>query len=142
MHLDLAEGHAANADSRVALWTSRTMSGLASLFLILDGVMKLIKPSFVVTATTGLGFPESTIVGIGVTLLICTLLYLWPRTAILGAILLTGYLGGAIASKVRVEAPAFDIAFALGMAALIWGGLWLRDPALRDLFPWRTKGGA
>ena len=117
--------------SSVQLWAGRVMSGLAALFLLWDGVMKLLKPAFVVKATLGLGYPESEIVGIGMVLLACTLLYLLPRTSVLGAVLLTGYLGGAIASQVRVGASWFNVIFALIFACLVWGGLWLRDVRLR-----------
>lgn len=123
--------------SPAMLWTGRVLSGLAILFFLMDGVMKLFKPAVVVTATLGLGYPESEIVGIGVVALISIVLYAVPRTATFGAILLTGYLGGAIASKVRIEAPLFDIVFALVFALFIWGGLWLRNPQLRVLLPWR-----
>ncbi|HEY2037559.1 MAG TPA: DoxX family protein [Steroidobacteraceae bacterium] len=108
---------------------------MAVLFFAFDGVMKLVKPTPVITATVGLGFPESEIVGIGVTLLICTALYAIPRTSVLGAVLLTGYIGGAIASKVRIHAPLFDICFAIAFAAFVWGGLWLRNPRLRTILP-------
>lgn len=117
------------------MWTGRVLSTFAILFFVLDGVMKLFKPAVVVTATEGLGYPESEIVGIGIALLICTALYLVPRTSILGAVLLTGYLGGAIASKVRIHAPLFDICFAIVFAAFVWGGLWLRNPRLRAILP-------
>ena len=117
------------------LWTGRVFSTLATLFFVLDGVMKLFEPAPVIKATVGLGFPESEIVGIGITVLICTALYVIPRTSVLGAVLLTGYLGGAIASKVRIHAPLFDICFAIAFAALIWGGLWLRNPRVRALLP-------
>jgi hypothetical protein len=120
---------------RGGLWTGRVFSTLAVLFFVMDGVMKLFKPPVVVTATVGLGFPESEIVGIGVTVLICTALYAIPRTSILGAVLLTGYLGGAIASKVRIHAPLFDICFAVVFAAFVWGGLWLRNPRLQAILP-------
>jgi hypothetical protein len=86
--------------SNTQLWAGRIVSGFAVLFFLMDGVMKLMKPDVVVKATVQeLGYPESEIVGIGVLLLACTLLYVIPRTSILGAILLTGYLGGAIASR-------------------------------------------
>lgn len=97
--------------------------------------MKLFKPAFVVNATTALGFPESTIVGIGLVLLVSVMLHLVPRTSFLGALMVTGYLGGAIASKVRVGAPAFDIVFALIVAILLWGGFWLRERGVRAVFP-------
>lgn len=82
------------------VWASRILTALSVLFLLMDGGMKLFKPPFVIEATARLGYPESTIVGIDVTLLVCTTLYLIPRTAVLGAILLTDYLGGAVASNV------------------------------------------
>jgi len=115
------------------------MSGLPALFLLVDGGMKLFKPPVVVEATVQLGYPESAIVGIGVVLLICTILYLIPRTAILGAILLTGYLGGAVATQVRVSAVLFNIIFPVVVGALLWGGLWLRDRELHDLLPVRVR---
>jgi len=114
------------------VWAGRILSGLAVLFLVWDGVMKLLKPAVVVKATQELGYPESAIVGIGVVLLVCTLLYLFPRTSILGAILLTGYLGGALASQVRVQASWFNVVFAFVFACVVWGGLWLRDPRVRQ----------
>lgn len=113
-------------------WAGRIVTGLAALFLLWDGVMKLLKPDVVVKATRDLGYPESQIVGIGVLLLACTLLYILPRTSILGAILLTGYLGGAIASQVRAQAGWFNVFFAFAFACLVWGGLLLRDIRLRD----------
>jgi hypothetical protein len=83
----------ASEGSGARIWTGRILSGLVTAFLVMDGAMKLAKPAFVVQATVQLGYPESTIVGIGITLLVCTLLYVIPRTAVLGAVLLTGYLG-------------------------------------------------
>jgi hypothetical protein len=118
-------------------WAGRAVSAVPILFMLLDGVMKLFKPSFVVAATTQLGFPESTIVGIGVILLLSLLLHLLPRTSFLGALLLTAYLGGAVASKVRIGAPLFDFGFALIIAVLLWGGFWLRDGSVRELLPIR-----
>ena len=95
--------------------------------------MKLFKPRVVVESTTQLGYAETSIVGLGVVLLVCTALYLAPRTAVLGAILLTGYLGGAVATQVRVGASMFNIAFPVILGALLWGGLWLRDRRLREV---------
>ena len=122
--------------SSTRLWASRIMSGLPALFLVVDGGMKLFKPVVVVEATKQLGYPESAIVGIGMALLVSTLLYLIPRTAILGAVLLTGYLGGAVATHVRVGNPVFVLPVIFG--ALLWGSLWLRDGRVRDLLPVRA----
>ena len=119
------------------LWAGRIVSGLAVLFLLWDGVMKLLKPAVVIRATRDLGYPESDIVGIGVLLLACTLLYVIPRTSTLGAILLTGYFGGAIASQVRVEASLFNVVFAFVFGCLAWVGLWLRDIRVRTLLPYQ-----
>jgi DoxX-like family len=125
--------------SNKRLWAGRMMSGLPTLFLLVDGSMKLYKPRAVVEATVQMGYPESAIVGLGVALLLSTLLYLLPRTAILGAILLTGYLGGAVASQVRVSAMSVNIIFPVLIGALLWGGLWLRDRRLQALVPLRAQ---
>lgn len=109
------------------------MSAIVSLFLVVDGVMKLFRPPVVVKATFQLGYAESAIVGIGATLLLCTLLYIVPRTSAVGAVLLTGYLGGAVASNVRAGMPLFNVLFPIIIAGLAWGGLWLRDLRVRDL---------
>ena len=136
--------HATNSDAQSAplskgrLWTGRIMSALPALFLFVDGVGKLVKPAPVVQGTVQLGYPESVLVGLGIVLLSCTVLYVIPRTAILGAILLTGYLGGAIATHVRVGSPLFShILFPVYLAVLLWGGLYLRDERLRALIPFR-----
>ena len=121
--------------SNMQLWVGRIMSAIASLFLMVDGVMKLFKPGVVVRATSQLGYPESAILGIGGTLLVCTLLYVVPRTSILGVVLLTGYLGGAVASNVRAGMPVFNVAFPMVIAGLAWGGLWFRDMRVRNLLP-------
>src|SRR5215510_5514418 len=94
--------------SKGALWGGRIIGWLVALFLIVDAVAKLFKPAPVVEATVRLGYQESTIVPIGIVLLGCTILYLIPTTAVLGAILLTGYLGGAVASQVRAGEPLFN----------------------------------
>jgi hypothetical protein len=121
------------------LWTGRVLTGLAAAFLIFDAGMKLFKPPFVVEATLHLGYPESTIVGMGIVLLASTLLYLIPRTSILGAILLTGYLGGAVATNVRAEQPLFNIVFPVIFACIAWGGLWLRDTRLEQMLSVNSK---
>jgi DoxX-like family len=125
--------------SKGRLWTGRIMSALPALFLLMDGVMKLAKPEFVVKATVQLGYPERVIFGLGIVVLVCVILYLIPRTAVLGAILLTGYLGGAVATHVRVGDPLFSHAlFPVYVAILLWGGLYLREERLRALVPLRS----
>jgi len=106
----------------------------------MDGVMKLFKPAPVVEGTISLGYRESTIVPIGLVLVACTLLFVIPRTAVLGAILLTGYLGGAVATHVRVGAPLFShTLFPVYIGVLVWAGLWLRDGRVRALLPLRER---
>jgi len=122
-------------NSAAALWTGRIMSFLPALFMLLDAAMKFTKPEMVVKTTVELGYPESVITGLGIVLLISTVLYLIPRTAVLGAILLTGYLGGAVATNVRVGAGLFPICFPVVFGVLLWGGLFLRDERLRKLLP-------
>ena len=125
-----------NHVSRKALWTGRVLSGLAVLFLLADAVGKLLRPVQVVEGTTQLGWPASVILPLGVIQVICLIAYLIPRTSVLGAILWTGYLGGAIATHVRIGSPLFShILFPVYIAALLWGGLWLRDRRLRSLLP-------
>jgi hypothetical protein len=124
--------------SAAALWTGRVLSALPALFLLFDAAMKLVKPAFVVEATVQLGYPEGVIVPLGVVLLASTALYLVPGTSVLGAFLLTGYLGGAVATHVRVGHGPFEILFPVLFGALLWTGLALRDRRLRALVPWRT----
>jgi hypothetical protein len=121
------------AVTKSRLWASRIISGFAALFLLFDGVTKLFKPSFVVDATVRLGFPESAIVGIGILLTACTVVYLIPRTSILGAVLVTGYLGGAVAIQLRAGSSAFETVFPVLVGILVWGGLWLRDNRMKEL---------
>ncbi len=121
------------------LWTGRIMSFLPALFLILDAGMKFVKPAFVVDATVQLGYRESAIVPIGAVLLVSTILYLIPRTSVLGAILLTAYLGGAVATHVRASSGVFPIVFAIVFGVLIWGGLYLRDSRVSTLIPLREE---
>lgn len=124
--------------SKALLWSGYIMSALPALFLLLDGIMKLVKPAPVVEATVRLGYSESVIFGLGIVLLACTVVYLIPRTSVLGAILLTGYLGGAVASHVRAGDGLFPVFFAVMFGALLWGGLVLRDARLRALLPLRS----
>jgi hypothetical protein len=123
-------------ESRKALWTGRVLSGLAVLFLLADAAGKLLRPVQVVEGTTQLGWPASVILPLGIVQVVCLLLYLLPRTAVLGAILWTGYLGGAVATHVRIGNPLFShILFPVYLGLLLWGGLWLRDRRLRALLP-------
>ncbi len=123
--------------SKGMLWTGRVFSYLPALLLLVDGVVKLFKPEPVVTETVKIGFPESAIVPLGVVLTTCVILYLIPRTAVLGAILLTGYLGGAVATHVHIGDGLFPILFPAIFGAVLWFGLWLRDERLRSLTPLR-----
>ncbi len=121
-----------------ALWAGRIMSGLIVLFMIFDGVIKLPPLDIVTQTMTEIGWPAD--VGtarlLGVIGLISTALYAWPRTSFLGAILLTAYFGGAIATHVRIGNPLFSHTFfGIYLGLLLWGGLWLRDPRLRALLP-------
>ena len=125
--------------SNVVLWTGRIMSGLVIAFMLLDGAMKLVPLDVVVTTSEQMGIPGSLARTLGVIGLLCTLLYAVPRTSVLGAILLTGYLGGAIASHLRLGDPIFThTLFGLHLGLLAWGGLYLRDARLRALIPLRV----
>ena len=125
--------------STTTLWIGRIFSGLPALFLLVDGAMKLVKPAVVVDATTKLGYSESVIIPLGIVLIACTILYLIPPTSVLGAILLTGYLGGTVATHVRAGEPVFSIVFAIGFGMLLWLGLYLTDIRVRALIPLRSS---
>jgi hypothetical protein len=120
------------------IWAGGIISALAVLFLIFDSIIKVLKLAPAVEATTQLGYPESLVITIGVLELACLSAYVFPRTAVLGAILLTGYLGGAIATNLRAGTPAFNVIFPMIIGALIWGGLFLREARLRALVPLRS----
>ena len=122
-------------------WIAWVISGLAIAFLLMDAKMKLLALPVVLEASAPLGFPGADMArGLGTVLLICTVLYALPRTAVLGAILLTGYLGGAVATHVRVESPLFThTLFGVYLGVMLWGGLYLRDIRLRALFPLRVS---
>src|SRR5688500_5149291 len=110
-------------------WTGLALSGIAILFLLFDSLGKLLKVAPVVEGTAQLGYPEGAIVPIGVILLLCVVIYAVPRTAILGAVLLTAYMGGAIATHVRVGSPLLThVLFPVYVSVLVWLGLYLRDP--------------
>jgi DoxX-like protein len=126
--------------SNPARWMGRILSGLVILFLMIDGAIKLV-PWPVVTETMdrmGYGSSDALMRGLGAITIVCTVLYAIPPTSILGAILLTGYLGGAIASHVRIDSPLFThTLFGLYLGLMLWGGLWLRDKNLRSVIPFR-----
>jgi hypothetical protein len=111
-------------------WTGGIITGLVVLFLAFDGVTKILKVTAVLEASAKLGVPENTLFGIGALLLACTALYVIPQTSVLGAILLTGFLGGATAIHVRAASGAFPVAFSAGFGVLVWVGLILREPRL------------
>jgi hypothetical protein len=114
------------------------LTTLAALFLTFDTILKVLQLGPAVTATTELGYAPAMVLPIGIVELACLVLYLVPRTSVIGAILLTGYLGGAVASQVRAGNPMFTHAlFPIYVALLLWGGLYLREPRLADLLPLR-----
>ena len=126
--------------SRRARWGGRILSGIAVLFLAFDASFKLAATAPALQGTSELGYPVSVIRPLGIVQVLCLTLYLWPRTAVLGAVLWTGYLGGAIATHVRVEHPWFShVLFPVYVAALLWGGLWLRDLRVRALLPFARE---
>jgi hypothetical protein len=121
--------------SKKMLWTGYNISALPVIMLLFSGVMKLAKPAPVVEGFVRLGYPESLALGIGIVEIACVIVYVIPRAAVLGAILLTGYLGGATATHVRIGEPFF---MPIILGVLVWGGLFLRDARLRALLPLRT----
>lgn len=125
-------------NSRTALWTGRVLSGIAVLFLIFDGAIKLVPIRPVTDSLRELGYPatDSFARFLGVVTLLCTALYAWPRTALLGAVLLTAIMGGAIASHLRLGDPLFShTLFGVYLGLLFWVGLWLRDERVRRIMP-------
>jgi hypothetical protein len=125
-----------------AIWGGRVLSGIAALFLAFDAGLKLLAVPAAVEGTAQLGYPVNTLLGIGLIQVVCLAVYLIPRTAPLGAILWTGYLGGAIATHVRVGSPLFThILFPIYVAAFLWAGLWLRDSRVRALLAPAAPGG-
>jgi hypothetical protein len=124
--------------TKAALWTGRVLSGLVILFLTVDGAIKLIPIQPVTDSLRELGYPTSGSFArfLGVVTLVGTGLYAWPRTSLLGAVLLTGLMGGAIATHLRLDHPLFShTLFGVWLGLLLWGGLWLRDQRLRQLMP-------
>jgi DoxX-like family len=133
---------AAAQDTKTRRIVAVVLTTLVALFLTFDIVIKILMLSPAVEGTTALGYPADRVFPIGVIELVCLVLYLIPRTSVLGAVLLTGYLGGAIATHVRVGSPLLShTLFPIYVAVLIWGGLYLREPRLRELVPFRTRSG-
>ena len=124
---------AQNLSPTGAVWAGRILSGFIILFMLGDAIPKVLRMDVAVEGSVDLGYPEATVIPIGLTLLVCTILYAIPRTAIIGAILLTGFLGGAVATQVRLEDLWFLFPFALGV--LVWVCLYLRDARLRASIP-------
>lgn len=124
--------------SKTQLWIERVMSGIVILFMLMDSIMKFIQPAEVVTGTTELGFELHHIFTLGILGLISVLLYTYPRTSLLGAILLTAYWGGAVATHLRLDNPLFShLLFPVYLGILAWGVLWLRDQNIRNFLPFR-----
>jgi hypothetical protein len=134
-------GTPASVVSRSAIWLGRATSGLVIMFMLLDGAIKLV-PWPIVTETMdrmGYGSSESLARCLGAISLVCTALYAFPPTSFVGAILMTGYLGGAMASHVRIESPLFThVLFGFYLGVMVWGGLRLRDKRLRSLLPFAS----
>jgi hypothetical protein len=130
-------------NTRTALWTGRILSLIAVLFLLMDGAIKLVPIQAVTDSLRELGYPASDSFArlLGVLTIVCTLLYAWSRTALLGAVLLTGLMGGAIASHLRLGDPLFShTLFGVWLGLFLWAGLWLREPRLRRLMPMADAG--
>ena len=121
--------------SKTALWTGRVMSALPVLLVLFGSVVKLMKTASVLEGFARAGIPERLIIPVGIIELVCVIVYLIPQTAVLGAILMTGLLGGATLTNLRIGDPTYPMPVVLGMLA--WGGLYLRDVRLRDLIPTR-----
>jgi len=124
--------------SKGMLWTGRVISALVVLFMLFDCITKIIKLPQVIDASVKMGFTVSMVVGIGWTLLVCVILYVIPQTSILGAILLVGYLGGAVATNVYLHNPAFNSAFAICFGVLTWLGIYFRESRVRALVPFKS----
>ena len=134
IHAELHPLHLAAVSSRAQVITGRVLSGIAVLFLLFDAIGKLLRPAAVVDGTAQMGWPVDVILPLGILQVAMLIAYLTPRTAVLGAIVWTGYLGGAVAAHVRIGNPLFShILFPVYVAALLWGGLWLRDRRVRNL---------
>lgn len=128
--------HAASG-AKTIVWTGNVLSGLAILFLLFDTVIKVMQAAPAIESTVQLGYGAEYVVVLGLAELVCLALYVFPRTAVLGAILLTGWFGGAMATHVRADSPVFSVIFPILIGLMVWGGLYLRDARIRDLLPFR-----
>lgn len=134
----MTEPNITTETSKGRLWTARIMSGLVILFMLFDAIMKFVQPPAVVEGTLALGYETHHIAIIGALALISIILYAIPKTSVLGALLLTGYYGGVVATHIRVDNPLFThTLFPVYLAILAWGGLWLVNDKLRALIPLR-----
>jgi hypothetical protein len=132
--------HTGTPISKPTRWAGRALSGLVVLFLTLDAVMKLLALPQVAEAAAPLGWNPEAMLTLGALLLLCTVLYVVPRTAVLGAVLLTAYLGGTVATHARIASPLFThTLFGVYLGMMLWAGLYLRDARLRALAPWRRE---
>ena len=119
-------------------WVGYALSALVILFMLMDATMKLLQLPIVLETTAQIGWPVASVIPLAIVLLICTALYAFPPTAVLGAVLLTAYLGGAVATHARIGSPIFShMLFGVYLGAILWGGLYLRDDRLRALIPYR-----
>lgn len=123
--------------SKATVRTGYVLSALAVLFLLFDAVIKVVQAAPAVESTVQLGYPAAYVVVLGLIELACVAVYAFPRSALLGAILLTGWFGGAMATHVRAGSPAFSVIFPILIGLMVWGGLFLRDARLRELLPFR-----
>jgi hypothetical protein len=118
-------------------WAGYALSAVVILFMLMDATMKLLRLPVVLETTAQIGWPAASVVPLGIVLLVCTALYAFPRTSVLGAILLTAYLGGAVATQARIGNPVFShMLFGVYLGVMLWGGLYLRDDRLRALLPY------
>ncbi len=133
-------GSAAKQTSRGRMWTGWGITGLITALMLMDAAMKFIQPAGAAAAFARSGWPVQLSSTLGVIVLVCTALYVVPRTAVLGAILMTGYLGGAVATNLRLGNPLFsETLFPVYFGVLVWGALWLRDPRVAALIPLRER---
>lgn len=134
-NLDFTATLSTGAISRASIWTGRVVTSLISVLLAMDAGMKVFMLGPAVSGTAQLGYPPHIVFPLGVIQVVSLVLYLIPRTSVLGAVLWTGYLGGAVATHVRLDNPLFTHTLSpIYVAVMLWGGLWLRDRRLRNMF--------